>query len=35
MQNHTMSKAEVHNWHTKVWLEEVDDVFNSVQFKLV
>ncbi len=34
---YTVSRVEVHDWHTRLWFEEVgDDVwFNSVQFEEV
>ncbi len=34
-QVYVVSKIEVHSWHTKVWLENFDGPFNSVQFRLV
>ncbi len=33
-QVYVVSKIEVHSWHTKVWLENFDGPFNSVQFRL-
>jgi hypothetical protein len=30
---YTLAKVEVHSWHTKIWLEEVEGIFNSVQFE--
>ena len=31
--SYIVAKKEVHNWHTKIWLEEIPDVqFNSCFF---
>lgn len=33
---YTLTKVEIHDWHTDVWLKEVEAVpFNSVQFSEV
>lgn len=32
---YTIERAEVHSWHTKVWLRDVGGPFNSVHFRAV